>query len=257
LHCNREPYGQTCILILNRIWRLVVKALLVVLGSLVGVVGAFLACVYVAALMIAEPAPHQFAHLDTPDLWTSSPVRVDSSQQAYERIPGLAIVASVPASDLPTSLTSTDTAQASENTDTSLAADQAGGPELADAGQSGPAVDAAQAEWCLARYRSYRVEDNSYQPFSGPRRTCESPVSRIQQSASNLAVAPGHPADLTHGAVQPVSQTADASQGMQMTGQSRSHAEWCLSRYRSYRLDDNSYQPFDGSARRSCQSPFG
>ncbi len=233
------------------------KSLLVVLGSLVGVVGAFLACVYVAALVIAEPAPHQFAHLDTPDLWTSSPVRVDGTQQAYERIPGLAVVASVPASDLTTSPTATDTAEANGETSASATMDQAGSVDLADAGQSGTAVDSAQADWCFARYRSYRVEDNSYQPFSGPRRTCESPVSGIQQSVSNLAVAPGHPADLAHGVVQSVSETADASQGMQMTGQARSHVEWCLGRYRSYRLDDNSYQPFDGSARRSCQSPFG
>ncbi|MCO5065442.1 MAG: BA14K family protein [Rhizobiaceae bacterium] len=30
-------------------------------------------------------------------------------------------------------------------------------------------------DWCYARYRSYRESDNSWQPFSGPRRQCQSP----------------------------------------------------------------------------------
>lgn len=29
--------------------------------------------------------------------------------------------------------------------------------------------------WCQARYRSYRAYDNSFQPYSGPRRECLSP----------------------------------------------------------------------------------
>jgi hypothetical protein len=29
--------------------------------------------------------------------------------------------------------------------------------------------------WCQARYRSYRASDNSYQPYGGPRRQCNSP----------------------------------------------------------------------------------
>ncbi|KQS74178.1 hypothetical protein ASG25_01820 [Rhizobium sp. Leaf384] len=29
--------------------------------------------------------------------------------------------------------------------------------------------------WCQARYRSYRAYDNTYQPYGGPRRQCNSP----------------------------------------------------------------------------------
>ncbi|MBD9372134.1 BA14K family protein [Rhizobium sp. ARZ01] len=29
--------------------------------------------------------------------------------------------------------------------------------------------------WCYARYRSYRADDNSFQPYYGPRRLCISP----------------------------------------------------------------------------------
>lgn len=33
----------------------------------------------------------------------------------------------------------------------------------------------AHVAWCRAHYRSYRVGDDSFQPFDGPRRRCRSP----------------------------------------------------------------------------------
>ena len=30
-------------------------------------------------------------------------------------------------------------------------------------------------DWCAERYKSYRADDNSFQPLSGPRRPCRSP----------------------------------------------------------------------------------
>jgi hypothetical protein len=30
-------------------------------------------------------------------------------------------------------------------------------------------------QWCYARYRSYRAWDNTFQPYNGPRRQCNSP----------------------------------------------------------------------------------
>ncbi|GEC30494.1 hypothetical protein EFR01_06650 [Sinorhizobium fredii] len=33
----------------------------------------------------------------------------------------------------------------------------------------------AHLRWCLERYGSYRPDDNSYQPFNGRRRQCNSP----------------------------------------------------------------------------------
>jgi hypothetical protein len=35
----------------------------------------------------------------------------------------------------------------------------------------------AHVEWCYDRYRSYRASDNTYQPYNGPRRQCNSPYS--------------------------------------------------------------------------------
>jgi len=37
---------------------------------------------------------------------------------------------------------------------------------------------------------------------------------------------------------------------------SRNHIDWCHNRWRSYRVSDNSYQPYNGP-RRVCVSPFG
>ena len=33
----------------------------------------------------------------------------------------------------------------------------------------------SHVEWCSNRYRSYRAYDNTYQPYNGPRRQCNSP----------------------------------------------------------------------------------
>ena len=38
-------------------------------------------------------------------------------------------------------------------------------------------LSAAHYRWCEARYRSYRVRDNTFQPYNGPRRQCISPYS--------------------------------------------------------------------------------
>lgn len=38
-------------------------------------------------------------------------------------------------------------------------------------------LSGAHYRWCEARYRSYRVRDNTFQPYNGPRRQCISPYS--------------------------------------------------------------------------------
>lgn len=40
---------------------------------------------------------------------------------------------------------------------------------------SGQVDPARHADWCSDRYRSYRPADNTFQPYSGPRRSCNSP----------------------------------------------------------------------------------
>ena len=33
----------------------------------------------------------------------------------------------------------------------------------------------SHVRWCMNRYRSYRVSDNAFQPYNGPRQLCRSP----------------------------------------------------------------------------------
>ncbi|TWG95491.1 BA14K-like protein [Mesorhizobium sp. J18] len=40
-----------------------------------------------------------------------------------------------------------------------------------------PSYGNAHVQWCYNRYRSYRASDNTFQPYSGPRRPCISPYS--------------------------------------------------------------------------------
>lgn len=54
-----------------------------------------------------------------------------------------------------------------------------GGAAIAGAAPRAPGgtyyYSPAHVEWCMARFRSYRGSDNSFQPFNGPRRQCRSP----------------------------------------------------------------------------------
>jgi BA14K-like protein len=38
-----------------------------------------------------------------------------------------------------------------------------------------PSRNSRHVSWCKNRFRSYRVSDNTFQPYSGPRRQCVSP----------------------------------------------------------------------------------
>jgi hypothetical protein len=253
-----------------RNWRSVVKAILLLLASLVFLVTIFMCGVFFTAYVIAEPEPHKFAHIDTPDLWTSKPVKVATDGQSYDRLPAVESARSVPASDLPGPRGIADQQAANvqspdvdQTVTGSLDPQDAAGEADVNAVQtaSGGAVDPARAEWCYARYRSYRVEDNSYQPFSGgPRRQCEAPGAQAHQAASALPRGQGYDAgmqdaDTEEEQAQLVAGRATTMGGAQVQG--ASHEDWCLARYRSYRAEDNSYQPFDGGPRRACQSPFG
>ena len=40
-------------------------------------------------------------------------------------------------------------------------------------------------------------------------------------------------------------------------GLSDDHIDYCFSRYRSYRPEDNSYQPYGGGPRQQCREPAG
>lgn len=167
----------------------------------------------------AEPiAPHNFADLDSEPLWPSEVKRVDPTLQAYERLP-----AAVSASTMVAEAKSTKPVKLTLGANkTEVAREQAA--LLTD-------LQPAEAqEWCGARYRSYDPADNTYQPYGGgPRRNCAAPVETP---------------------TSPVQQVADMD-GMR---EADANARWCMERYSSYRVEDNTYQPFSGG-RKQCPGP--
>jgi hypothetical protein len=239
--------------LLPQLGEISVKAVVLLLSTLGLVVTVFLAGMAFTAYVVAEPEPHRFANMDAPDLWTSKPVAIDQQKQHYERVAPAAQLASLPASD-DSMATGNATASADKSDTASVdpGVDQMQTGALS-AGNEKPvaALDPAHADWCFGRYRSYRAEDNTYQPFGGgPRRVCESPWTPMpedgqaqsdDQRGEDVAALSARP------------QNAAYSDTAAPVG---AHEEWCFARYRSYRVEDNSYQPF-GGPRRACVSPYG
>lgn len=92
--------------------------------------------------------------------------------------------------------------------------------------------------WCKNRYRSYESDTNTYRPYRGGRRECISPYLGGAATA-NLR---GDERE-TRLAETAYIATAVADPN---------HIENCSRRYRSYRADDNSYQPYGGGPRATC-----
>ncbi|CDZ27427.1 BA14K family protein [Neorhizobium galegae] len=250
------------------------KPILLFLGSLVLLVLVFLSGVIITANVIAEPEPHKFANINTPDLWTSKPKAVDAVNQDYQRLPSATPPASLAAETRETpAVQQTAAGEAVDNTVTASVNPQQPASVPQPQGERKAMVDPAQADWCFARYRSYRIEDNSYQPLSGgPRRQCQAPGAAATETVAAAPMRDEPQAPQIQDELQPlpespaarVDQRADEgtagyaqSQAVNTGAPAGSHEEWCFARYRSYQAEDNSYQPFAGGPRRQCQSPFG
>lgn len=234
------------------------KAVLIVLGGSVLAVTTFAGgLISATAMFTARNEPSHFASTDVSDLWTSEPVKIDTGARSLDR------VAARPASPRPT-------AQASS---------ALGGPTVAQArtavspfydsgnsesggaavGDTQPGMAAEHLEWCASRYRSYRPRDNSYTPFSGGRRQCESPYAITQRGAGHtegiqaISEAPsGEDAFEKASGGGPLKEQIVADLGPSTLSEEE-HSQSCFNRYRSYRVADNTYQPVSGGPRRQCQ----
>ncbi|EJC78970.1 BA14K-like protein [Rhizobium leguminosarum bv. trifolii WSM2297] len=177
--------------------------------GIVSSVGACIAAASVASHVVADSEPHAFQGLAEPDLWTTQPVKVDPQRQGYERIAPLY-------SSYVTEAPAMMAARAKPEPAGPSAAPQAPQPKLS----------AEHLAWCAQHYRSFDPAANSYRSYSGEIRACSSPYQQ---------------------------NVAEAGEGAG-TKVSTQSATWCAARYRSYRPEDNSYQPWDGP-RRSCDAP--
>lgn len=165
----------------------------------------------------AQNAPHVFQVSPDP-LWPTEVVRVRPGMNTYTRVPGVEypVVAKI-AREL-TEPRGGDAA----NLDNTLSA--------LDASVQSEAAHGQSEQWCASRYRSYDRQTYTYQPYGdASRRPCVAPM-QVSVGQDN-AVGSSH-------------QVMSA------------HAIRCAARYSSYRVDDNSYQPFSGS-RRKCVGQEG
>jgi hypothetical protein len=209
------------------------KALVEIAVALVASLGMFGVCVAVATAVLTEqPASQSGIAQSVAGLWTDQPRKVNPAQQNFERLPAREVAVStirVAASS------AADAANAA--VDATVTASVRSLPNLSAA---------AHHRWCVERYRSYREENDSYISYSGRRRRCVSPYSNNLRSGTAFASLSATAEVAAEPALQNMSHDGEG------VGWSR-HVRNCFSRYRSYRVEDNTYQPYDGGTRRQCR----
>ncbi|MEI9411683.1 BA14K family protein [Mesorhizobium salmacidum] len=198
------------------------KAILALVSGFVltlAVFGSGLA--FAAWLLAAKPAHEARPTVSVAELWTRNARPVNKAGQNLERLP-----ADQPA---PPDIAAKEPA-----------------PDPAATGSIEPAASdavlpASHLQWCASRYRSYHPDDNSYLSYSGRLRPCVSPYL---DAGADQGAKPS--AEVSYAETGDAVSTATA-------GLSADHVDSCFNRYRSYRPEDNSYQPYSGGPRRQCE----
>ena len=241
--------------------------------ALLGIVSGFMLTLVVFGsglafatwLLAAKPVRQMTPAIGVSELWTKDARPIDPDQQQLERIPAkqgpsatidgtadvktASIVAPADAGTMPATDGKTATMSSTERP-----------PQ-----QASVELPAAHVEWCENRYRSYRPEENNYRSYSGELRPCISPYLDAAASTEarqidlpgvtdDQAETNGYATDgyaTTYGL--PDEAGPDELAGGEDQQLSADHVDSCFSRYRSYRPEDNSYQPYDGGPRRQCE----
>ncbi len=217
-------------------------------------------------ILSAKPAGEPRLDMNQSEVWTEHPRAVNTAAQQFERLPARAAE-----TDLSSSVTATaneaekelpsepkvtsigngvEEKLPSEPLDTTVTASIQ--PMPSEELPMSSTYPTAHVEWCASRYRSYRPHDNSYTSFSGGQRSCISPYMDAARRLSEDASPPPHDSyaeDIDYPPMQ-IELSADANESINLT---QEHISYCFSRYRSYRPEDNSYQPYSGGPRQQCR----
>ena len=228
------------------------KALLAIVAGFGASLGMFAGGLALAVYLVAvEPEQQPGPSVDVADLWTAEPRKVDRAAQHLERLP--AEIPSDPALAADPALSPQNPAAGAVDDFATSSVPAAAGEGPAQPGFSDeyPSNDllAAHLAWCADRYRSYRPEDDSYTSYGGDQQPCVSPFSGDLAAAAEDVSSPlaeSYPELLAEPAVQYASDGPAAFA-------SDDHVSYCFSHYRSYRPEDNSYQPYGGGPRRQCR----
>ncbi|RVD72112.1 BA14K family protein [Mesorhizobium sp. M4A.F.Ca.ET.029.04.2.1] len=229
------------------------KALLGILGGFGLTLTVFASgLVFATWLLAAKPVGTVSPSQSVAELWTRNAEPVGAAKQALERVAARPVPADPKPADaakpeIGPEVTASIEPQAGDGQGEALAA----GEDSAQAAE----LPAAHLEWCASRYRSYRPDDNSYRSYSGEQRRCISPYLdaggadegyvKVRDSSVEAASIYGS----TYQGWPDEEAWGEGASG----GVSADHVDYCFSRYRSYRPEDNSYQPYDGGPRRQCE----
>lgn len=208
---------------------MIVSALGLAVGMLMtGAVGATI-------FFRAEPEQELALKSDALNVWTDKPAKVDVETQNFDRVP--------PRPSFKTFVSTTEAdareamiGDAIERPDAALA-------ETMQHPDDENATTTAHWEWCAKRFRSYQISDNSYTSHRGVKRQCKSPYG----DGSAEPIQNGVEVRIVEASLQ---------SGAAFDGATRilnsDHVQSCFNRYRSYRPEDNTYQPYSGGPRRQC-----
>lgn len=221
------------------------KTLAAIIASVLLSIVTFSLGVFGATLYLSTPEPASLSRaIGVADLWTTEPKVVARNRHQREAAEGEEMSASrIELGSLPNETRDQQSfldAQPDEFLTSSIAEDQNPGPKT---------LSREHVQWCISRYNSYRADDDTYQPYTGKRRHCVSPYFANG--------APIH--DVDRGVAEEVLLSSDRSLGdgqknaPLVTADVEDHTRKCGERYKSYRTDDNTYQPYDGGPRRQCQ----
>ncbi|WP_254022692.1 BA14K family protein [Mesorhizobium escarrei] len=236
------------------------KALSAVLGGFVLTLAVFASgLVFAVWILYAEPVRQAAPTSSVAELWPREPRKVNPASQRLERLPAREVpeVAEVPVDQVPVDQVPVD--RSSKPADAAASAPDP--TATASIKPATPATDeqqtmpAAHVEWCASRYRSYRPSDDHYTSYSGEQRPCISPY--LEAGAAERVPQPAHDSASYVEATETWSMDGDvpADEGASYGDGAwlpPDHVEYCFSRYRSYRPEDNSYQPYSGGPRRQC-----
>jgi hypothetical protein len=215
-----------------------------VAGLLLSVV-TFSTGVIGAILYLSTPEPASFSRTSgVTDLWTTKPTVVARSQR------GLVGVGSDQISGLHSELGNQSNELIEQKVVTDAEPDRfSTGSIVEELNQSPKTLFFEHVQWCTSRFNSYRAADGTYQPYNGKRRRCVSPY-----------IADGiHVHDDDRGAADEILLSShrslgDGDQGDPLvTADIDDHTRKCSERYKSYRAEDNTYQPYNGGPRRQCR----
>lgn len=182
-------------------------------------------------LFITKPAEHFDPNGKVAALWSPTPTDESGEARSLRVIPAKVTTEKSSRPDM-------QVADASPSPQAQIdmaATASVSGIDTEGANQENSALSNAHVAWCEQNYRSYRRETNSFTPYGGGSKPCISPYSNERMGGS--------------------SGEDDNAQiaSNDVAGLSDAHISDCMNRYRSYRVSDNTYQPYGGGPRQQCE----